>query len=181
MIIGICGLANSGKTTASKFLVEEYGLKKLSFAQGLKDMLIALGVPSDVVWGPAAIKEKPLQILNGHTARHALQTLGTEWGRNCMGEDFWVNQWAARVADYPNGVVCDDVRFPNEVAKIKEMGGLIIRLRRNGAGVGDAGGAQHASEDIETLHHDFTCLNNGTILELQAALRTIVDFCHETA
>ncbi len=40
-----------------------------------------------------SLKAKPCSLLAGKTPRHAMQTLGTEWGRNCIGDGFWINLW----------------------------------------------------------------------------------------
>ena len=42
MLIGICGLINSGKDTLANVLIEEYSFKKDSFASTLKDVLSVL-------------------------------------------------------------------------------------------------------------------------------------------
>jgi hypothetical protein len=90
------------------------------------------------------------------TPRHALQQLGTGWGRACY-PDTWVD-YALRVAKklldggfaytpqegvracysgHPTeptklyrGVVIPDVRFVNEMSAIKGAGGVMIRIKR---------------------------------------------------
>jgi hypothetical protein len=89
-----------------------------------------------------------------------------------MGEDFWVNTWARRINGVPR-VVADDVRFPNEVAKIKALGGFVIKIVRSGAGV--IGNGKHASEDIANLPYDYTITNDGDVAALHRNLRWIVD------
>lgn len=102
------------------------------------------------------------------TPRHALQQLGTEWGRNCY-PNVWVD-YALRVArvlstggyyyDAKYGVrsltgvgemiqaktdvAISDVRFLNEVTAIKSEGGKIVRMMRGAGLEGTAG--QHRSE-----------------------------------
>lgn len=176
MIIGLSGLAGSGKTTATQLLQNHYPLVRHPMAGPLKAMVAALGVPREVLDGPASVKEQPLERFGGKTARYALQTLGTEWGRNCMGEDFWVNQWAATLP--PQGCICDDVRFINEYDKVKELGGIVIRISREGAGVKDSSGAGHASENLSQVKYDFIINNNSTIGELEAALLRTVCFAY---
>lgn len=89
------------------------------------------------------------------TPRHALQTLGTEWGRNTCWSDVWV-AYAMRVAkkieeghaaydpqlglryhaevagvmETKKNVCFSDVRFKNEFDCIRAMGGKVIRVRR---------------------------------------------------
>jgi hypothetical protein len=131
-------------------------------------MVGALGIPAEVLDGPAAVKELPTERLNGHTVRFALQTLGTEWGRNIMGADFWVKQWEATLDGLP-GAVADDVRFVNEAQAIMSRGGIVLRIERYGAGVkGD--GAAHASEQIADVPYTRIIENNHSMEDFERAL-----------
>ena len=78
----------------------------------------------------------------GMTARVALQTLGTEWGRAMIDPDIWVKA-AMREAEYflqampisklstpDNKVIFDDVRFANEAVAIRNAGGKVYRVNR---------------------------------------------------
>ncbi len=172
MIIGLSGLAGSGKTTATQLLQNHYPLVRHPMAGPLKAMVAALGVPREVLDGPASVKEQPLERFGGKTARYALQTLGSEWGRNCMGEDFWVNQWAATLP--PEGCICDDVRFRNEYDKVKQYDGIVIRIVRKGSGVKDSSGAGHISEKIEQVPYDYLVVNDGLLTDLERRLLEIV-------
>lgn len=128
-IIGLTGRMGSGKSTAARILAEQHDYVILPFAAPLKHMLRALGLSEDEVGGRH--KERPSPLLNGKTPRHAMQTLGTEWGRAHMGEDFWFNLWAraaADVLDHGGRVVADDVRFVSEAEPIRLMGGIVLEL-----------------------------------------------------
>lgn len=161
MIVGLTGKAGAGKSTVSQYLVDEYGFKLLPLAQPLKEMLWALGVDAHYTHGGK--KEEVHPLLNGWTARHAMQTLGTEWGRRCLGDDFWVNLWRQNALAHAKfDVVCDDVRFENEVKMIKSMGGKILNVTRNAA---TTRLSAHASETAE-LPFDFSIFNNGTPTQL---------------
>jgi len=141
-VIAFTGQAGSGKSTATRYLVERHGYTLVKFAGPLKDMMRALGLEEGQIEGDR--KEVPTSLLAGKTPRHAMQTLGTEWGRNCIGEDFWVGVWRQRAnVIIANGgrVVTDDCRFPNEAQAIRRLGGDIYRIVGRG---GIAGG--HVSE-----------------------------------
>lgn len=164
-LVALTGAAGSGKSTATKFLVERHGYTLVKFAGPLKDMLRAAGLSEGNIEGES--KESPLALLGGKTPRRAMQTLGTEWGRNCMGEDFWINIWRSRVeaiVAFTGRVVVDDCRFPNEAAAIRQLGGMIIKLE----GRGGIAGA-HASE-AGCGQHDAVVTNDGGLVELYAGV-----------
>jgi hypothetical protein len=129
------------------------------------------------------------------TPRHALQQLGTEWGRGCY-DNVWVD-YALRVAAdllrnvtrysakngalsggtninerVPQGVVISDVRFINEVDAIRAAGGHVWKIERPGAGLTGAA-ALHASEQEQNSidQRKFaSVLNNADGLEELEAL-----------
>lgn len=171
MIIGFCGLAGSGKSTAARHLEAEQGFAILPFAGPLKAMTRAFGLTAREMAGD--LKEAPCEALCGKTPRQFMQLLGTEFGRQMIGEDVWVNAWRRAVDDRwhevimatgcgDNGpfVIADDVRFPNEAAEIRALGGRVIRIDRPGAG--SASGAGHASEAL-AFEADATIVNAGDI------------------
>jgi hypothetical protein len=130
-LLGLCGAIGAGKTTAARSLVARHGFFRVPFAAPLKAMLLALGLPAAALEGAA--KEAPHPFLAGRTPRQAMQWLGTEWGRDLIGPDFWVAAWRARLTPLaPGGVVADDVRFANEAAAIRALGGLIVEITRPG-------------------------------------------------
>ncbi|RVO55119.1 deoxynucleotide monophosphate kinase [Sinorhizobium meliloti] len=164
-LVALTGAAGSGKSTATRFLVERHGYTLVKFAGPLKDMLRAIGFSEAHIEGE--LKEQPDAMLGGKTPRFAMQTLGAEWGRSCIGDDFWVNVWRYRVlalTDFGNRVVVDDCRFPNEAGAVRQLGGMIIKLEGRG---GIAG--QHASE-AGCGQHDAVVTNDGGVVDLYASV-----------
>ena len=147
MVIGLCGLAGAGKSTAARHLVEHHGFVRRPFAALLKGMLRTLlhaqGVPAGEVdrMVEGDLKEVPCPHLGGRTPRFAMQTLGTEWGR-ALAPDLWVEMWAPSIVGLER-VVVDDVRFENEVAAVRALDGIVVEVRRPGIAL--PAGA-HASE-----------------------------------
>lgn len=156
-LIAFTGLAGSGKSTAAMFLVDTFGFRRMRFAGPLKDMMRALGLNEREIEGD--LKEKPCDLLAGKTPRFAMQTIGTEWGRDMIAPDIWIRAFKSAIANVPlaSPVVIDDCRFPNEAEAIKEVGGSIIKIVRLGAGAGAAG---HTSEGQE-LPFDAELTNNS--------------------
>jgi hypothetical protein len=165
-IIALTGYAGSGKSTVARHLVEAHGFTLVKFAGPLKGMMRALGLGDREIEGD--LKEQPHPLLCGKTPRHAMQTLGTEWGRTCIGPDFWVNaamENVHAVLDQGGSVVIDDCRFYNEGEAVRALGGEVIHIRRPCVGPVSA----HPSESLGARpSHLF--LNDGT----EDDLRTMV-------
>lgn len=144
-LIGFTGSAGSGKTTAANYLIKVARYHRVSFAEPIREMLVALGIPQHVLRDPV-LKESPHPLLDGKSPRHAMQTLGTQWGRQHISHNLWVMhalRTAVRIMQNGSRAVFDDVRFDNEAEEIVKHGGKIIRLVRAGAGTA----SKHESEN----------------------------------
>lgn len=157
-LIGLAGRAGAGKSTAAKYLIEQKGYVRLPFAAPLKKMLLALGLNERETDGD--LKEMPCDILLGQTPRRALQFLGTEWGRNLIHPDLWIELWrreAARLLNEGHSVVADDCRFQNEARALQRLGGKIILIRTENPH--ESVFSDHASERQE-IEPDARVLND---------------------
>lgn len=128
-LIALTGPAGCGKTTIARQLADREGFRRVRFAGPLKAALRAIGLSEAQVDGDE--KEIPCDLLCGQTPRHAMQTLGVEWGREQIGVDLWTNaammQVARLRADWQS-VVIDDCRFANEAQAVREAGGHVVYL-----------------------------------------------------
>ena len=144
-IIGLCGFAQSGKDTLAAGMVKHLGFERRAFADPMRNMLYSLNPL--VLTDTDAFQEGMLypirlnklvdqygwEIAKKSTeVRSLLQRLGTESGRDQLGQNIWVDTLFNQ-SDAP-WLVITDVRFPNEAAEIKRRGGTIIRVNRNGYG-----------------------------------------------
>jgi len=167
-IIGFSGYAGSGKTTAANALS---GVSIRSFAHTIKRMAVAFGLSNRQVYGD--LKNVPAEEFGGHTPRHIIQTLGTEWGRNCIHEDVWIFAARQRMKGALRDglmVVFDDVRFENEARMIRNMGGIVIEVVRDGT---KPKGVIHPSE--RPPMPDYWVQNNGDIMALAKQVKSIVE------
>ena len=161
MIIGLTGRKYNGKDTAAKQLIND-GYIPMSFAEPIKDVAKMLfGFSENQVNGS---QKEEMDVRWNTTPRAVLQFIGTELFREQIqqllpeiGADFWVKSIENRIPSNAN-VVITDVRFPNEVAMIRKLGGKIIRVRRTLVSNPDT----HASEQqIDLLDADYDIDNNG--------------------
>jgi len=133
IIIGITGQATAGKTSLAHIIIEYYpGFVKLSFADPIRAMLKAIGL-TDAELSDG--KHLPNPKLCMRTPRYAMQKLGTEWGRECIGESIWRDaamREAKAVCLSGLSVVFDDVRFDNEAVAVREAGGIVINVWKPG-------------------------------------------------
>lgn len=98
----------------------------------------------------------------GPETRQLMQRLGTEVMRDLYGTDVWVEHLANRIA-HPNVVVAD-ARFDNEAEWVKETGGELFEIRREG--IANGFGSAHVSE--AGVNPEFVTAvinNNGASLE----------------
>lgn len=178
-VVGLVGHKGSGKSVAAEALLGA-GFTRLKFADPLKDMvrqlLFASGLDHESVERmiEGDLKEVPAAELNGKTPRYAMQTLGTEWGRQLIGETFWVDAWRRRARGSifaGHRVVADDVRFQNEADAVLSLGGVLIRIERPGIVVD----AQHPSErSIAGIECRYNVINGAGIDELRGAISRII-------
>ena len=174
-IIGFAGPKRVGKDTAGAVLVDA-GYTKVAFADPLKSMMTSLlairgASHSDIVrMLEGDLKEVPTDYLSGQSPRYAMQTLGTEWGREIMAPDFWIDAFNNRMEvlkDTP--VVITDIGFNNESVAIRRLGGLIVHIERDVATRADP----HRSEmGICRMPEDMVLKNNyNTIGQFQNLVR----------
>ena len=139
MIIGICGLIGSGKGTVADILVDQ-GFKKVSFADKLKD-----GVSTIFGWDRAMLEgdtdesrtwreqrddfwssETKMEV----TPRLVLQLFGTDCMRNGFDDGVWVSLLKKTILENPGNYVVPDVRFENEIAMLRDIGGEVWEVQR---------------------------------------------------
>lgn len=79
-------------------------------------------------------RENIAEFLVKLTPRKLMQLVGTEAGREIIHPDLWVNSTFTNFKPNEDGVyprwVISDVRFPNELEKVHQEGGLSVRLVR---------------------------------------------------
>lgn len=166
VLIGLTGKARSGKDTVAKLLQKHNALQTISFAEPIRAALRGMMHLTDEHFH-GKLKEQELEWL-GKSPRQLMQLLGTEWGRHLVNENIWLllaqrQIEAAHKIGLP--VVVTDVRFENEAKFIREQGGVLWHIYRNGVESVNS----HASEAGVAFDYaqDFSIENNSTLEELE--------------
>ena len=170
-LLGIAGKARSGKDLAARYFRDQHKFNHIAFADPLKRMASMLTQEPEHTFHHDVLKEQEVPWL-GMTRRRVLQILGNDAIKPYFGPDIWARVMEQRLLgplkSY-NSIVISDVRFNEEAEMIHRLGGHVLQLQRDAAGLsGDAGAHSSeagVSEDLIDFHID----NNGTVGEL----------CHE--
>lgn len=182
-IVGFTGKSGAGKDTAAQCLIDK-GWKKVSFADPIKEMLIALDptVLNDDgdYWSLSCIiSESSFEHAKNSVpeVRRLLQVLGTECGRDIIGKHLpnpWLEIAKAKIYEhFDNGynVVVTDVRFDDEAAMISGLDGIVVHI----IGVG-CGSNEHSSESgVSDALVRATVFNQNSINVLHQRVLSVVN------
>lgn len=163
-IFGFTGAARSGKDTAAAFLQAHIGGYRYAFADPLRAMLLAgFGIDmNEQYWKDR--KEEPIPAF-GVSPRQMMQTLGTEWGRKMINTDVWLLLAKNELITHGSGMIITDVRFENEAAWVRKMGGVVIHVKRDAAPTVSAHESENGVHVAELLDH--IIMNDGSLEDLQ--------------
>jgi hypothetical protein len=182
VVVGLCGLARSGKDTAANILASTHGFTRIAFADGMRETLGSLdGATREVT--------KEFEAA-GKNSRWCLQDLGSETREELPDPSsrfLWTDLALLKVrylaAHHPSPrarFVIPDFRFPHEVDRFKEVlhgwGGclVMIRMERDGSGLSGSAGAHKSESHAAQLPCDFKITNNDSIANLHARLENAV-------
>jgi hypothetical protein len=152
-IVALAGYRRSGKNTAAEIFRDELSYQVVAWADLLREACAKLnpiiGGAPPTRWAEAldqygyeAAKSSPV----GEEFVAVMQRMGTDVGRNLLGQDIWVDALMRRIDAAPPEArfAIADTRFPNEADAVKARDGMVIRIERPGTGEGELG--QHISE-----------------------------------
>lgn len=139
-IIAVNGTIGSGKDTLSSVFVTD-GWQRMSFAKNLKDAISCIfGWDREMLEGNSAEsrewRNQPDQYWSECfgkpvTPRWVLQYFGTDVVRKFMLDSIWIMSLKKELMQYNSPVIITDCRFPNEIAMVRSMGGIIIEVQRD--------------------------------------------------
>ena len=183
-LVGLVGYAGAGKDEVARVITGESGFEgecvRVAFADALRRIALAINPILRLPTGPPQFSlHEQLAGIVGElgwerakrefpAVRNFPQAIGTEVGREVLGENVWVDL-AMKKADeaFSSGarcVVITDVRFENEVEAIRTRGGKILLVSR--PGVGPVNG--HVSEMLPAIVvPDGVVHNDGSLKDLR--------------
>lgn len=168
MRIGFAGQSGAGKTTVAQRLAMVRGGRIVSLATPLKNVALTLG------WDGK----------KDDRGRQYLQKLGqlVRW----YDPDFWVDR-ALRAIEMNTmnvgpefNVYIDDVRFPNEVQKLRDNGFIIVYLNGRGLPDPDAEWRRDESELLDRWTADYIVQSDrGKLAELHYRIDALYELLLE--
>ena len=192
-IIGLIGKNGAGKDTVyklinliiaypnlsaddieTKYYNKEYvepTYSNIKFAAYIKQALASfLNVPSEC-FEHNYLKSKPIYLK--HTPRHLMESLG-KWGRD-IHEDFWVDATMAKVEK--DSYYCfTDVRHINESIKIKEKGGILVKVERYRV---DLKPELNSEKELDKINYHYYINNSHSIKNTIRQLQTFLNTEHD--
>lgn len=181
LLIGLIGLAGSGKDTVARILRDQWAHQhaacvQLAFADPVRELAVAFlrgfGVrdPYRLVIDPE-LKNVVIDAV-GLSPRRIMQTLGTDWAHAHAGRDVWIRSMEIRLHDAARAgmkhVVISDVRFELEAEWLRGQGGVLWRVDRPGV----TPVLEHVSEtEMAQIRSHRTVENDGTLADLESAVR----------
>lgn len=177
MILGISGLKRSGKDTLARFFVDR-GWHRYGLADPIKAACSAI-----FDWSPDHIEshKETVDPRWNISPRRGMQIMGTEVFREMLPrlvEGFPASFWISRMVQEYEGLapgaemVVPDVRFLDEAAAIREMGGKIVKVIRP-----DLQPEHHASEaEVSRITPDYVVLNDGGLEAYLIAAERFADW-----
>jgi hypothetical protein len=182
MIVGVSGYATAGKDSAADVLVAKAGFVKRSFADGLREVAYAsdpivgfkrrwLVLTKPIHWQEAfhEIGYHEMKLAYPEVRRF-LQLMGTEAGREILGDNVWVNAAMGSIAP-GDDVVFADMRFPNEALAVERTRGITIRVDRPGV---EAINAHESETALDDWPFDYRISNDSTLEALGGAIMEVI-------
>lgn len=197
-LIGLGGKLRAGKDVVGDYLAREHGFEKMGMSDALNEALQRIGpdgpwirLDFDVYpvrpWERSVRRGKYFkgdfvryrELLDAvgyvEAKRHQdvrayLQGLGTEVGREMIGEDVWseiARKKISRLLESGRSVAITATRFLNELDMVRSLGGLTVWIERPGEETSMGELSEHASENsVSAEDFDYVLMNDGTLDQL---------------
>lgn len=196
MIICVSGQASHGKDTVSDYITQKYGFVKIAFADKIKRILMHLyNLSYDQLWGPSDERAK-IDPRYDKIIREFVQGFGD------TGRDLYLNTWVDYAREIinkihnsygyyyvnfhgltydaestPKSVIVPDGRYLNELESIKQLNGIIIRVKRPNSKISGKVGTHSSETDQEEIpdtYFNHIVINDGTLEDLYRKIDDIL-------
>lgn len=182
--IGLAGKSGSGKNVIADMLCANHGYHQIAVADAIRNeassfiidsfefFAYRLAFPDSFELVALAFKEAIWAKPTPPEVRVLLQWWGTEY-RRAQNHNYWIDRLSDRLKKLGDQIVISDVRLPDEMATIREHGGEVWLVERDG--IENVGIAGHLTEHaLEGVEFDRVISNNGTLLDLEVKLASII-------
>lgn len=172
-IIGITGLANSGKDTTADYIIsKDSKFKKISFADPLKKMVINhFGLTYNDVYTTQG--KNNFNQFWGMTNREILQKVGTDAMRRGFAFDVWVKLTQLVLKNnIEQDYIVADVRFDNQAEMIKRNNGIVIKIIRQNFKISQCTHESQKQIDLNLI--DYVLYNDDTIDSLYCKIDSML-------
>lgn len=183
-LISFSGALRSGKDAAADYLVGHFDFVKMGMSDVLNDVMMVLNPWTDLDYERPRRYAEVVQIY-GYTeakkdpeVRRLLQVLGTEIGRNMLGENIWVDSMANRIRTAlgeGEDVVVTGVRFPNELQMIRSLGGKPVWINRPSEQAAPEHAAHASERSLDATHFAIQINNIGTLEDLYEDVENMLE------
>ena len=184
ILIGLTGLAKSGKSTISDYLIKNYNFVEISFAESLKQIvkiLFNLNKEEEKYLYDNNYKEVIITRI-GYSGRELLQKIDTELFRQKLPEilpikNIWIDIVANKIKQCVdvNGIVVSDCRFDDEYEFLKNNKFIVYKvLKSNVIKINN-----HISEN--GCKYDELILNDGSLNDLYDKVNLLVNIKNTTS
>jgi len=185
MLIGLGGKLQSGKDTVFNIIKDlRPEAEKFYFTENMKRSAAAIFDIDPEVWEDWKNNSRAIIILKTQqgvhsklTVREFLQRYGTEAHRDIFDENFWLDDMLPEELDHSGRlIVFKDMRMPNEIDRIIQLGGFTVKIEKDGLPTSDHSTEREIPDELIDWHLD----NNGTYEELKNNVKTMLKVFEET-
>lgn len=131
IVVALLGRSRNGKSTAARYLRDQYGFQVIGFTHPLREMAKTIwGFTDEQVYGDADSKDV-VDIASGVSPRHALRILG-EAVKKSLGMDILIKMCLRRIRESSHTLwAIEDTRTAREALAImncREFNGNVVKL-----------------------------------------------------
>tara|TARA_B110000263_G_C15297854_1_gene506447 strand:+ start:232 stop:810 length:579 start_codon:yes stop_codon:yes gene_type:complete len=187
VLLGISGAKRSGKDTfADEFLKKNKNYVKYTMSTPIKKICKELFLLKD---DQLYDEKEKIDERWGVSPRQMFQILGTDIFRNNILQFFpnitkvlkndtiWIHHFKLFYESNKNkNIIITDIRFIDEAQLIKDLNGIIIKIKRNEIKIDDTNMPIHESEKhFDDINHDYMINNNGDLNEYKKKINKLLE------